>query len=332
MVIQEKIAIIEIPKNIKSSDIKYLIKLSSGNKNIRGQFIYLPIKINKYSDQFNGTLCSSSQLNFKNGKLIDISLTKKEIDIEQPKLLNIEISFDIGNNILFALSNGDTYGSWYMKKIKRFDKQLIKIGNNLKLIYGNHVKLTEYKGFTNLVNRIQDFSKNEINRLLNKIFNKYRPYKINLENLDFRKSNIGKLNNRILNRFGLGKIHNKLNQLNQEYNVIINKIDSSYSSQTCNSCKYIDSNNRKQQKIFNCLCCGKKLNADVNAGKIIEYFSKRFTNLTCYNKQQRNNKRTEIINDFINNFGRMDDKRIIQVLLKNPYFKDYHIKLRKLLL
>ena len=47
------------------------------------------------------------------------------------------------------------------------------------------------------------------------------------------------------------------------------QINPKYTSQTCNSCGHISSENRKTQSEFECVCCGHKQNADFNAAKNI---------------------------------------------------------------
>lgn len=46
-------------------------------------------------------------------------------------------------------------------------------------------------------------------------------------------------------------------------------VDPAYTSQTCSVCGYVDAENRKTQKRFHCLHCGREENADVNAAKNI---------------------------------------------------------------
>ena len=43
------------------------------------------------------------------------------------------------------------------------------------------------------------------------------------------------------------------------------EVDPRYSSQTCSGCGHCERGNRKSQEWFECLCCGLKLNADLNA-------------------------------------------------------------------
>lgn len=329
MILQDKIAVIEKPTDIKNKEIDYIIKLSAGDKNIRGNFIYLPLFKNTYADKFKGILSTSCTLTFKDKKLKHVSLTK-DIEPKEDIILNeTTVSFDIGLNYLFALSNGEVYGKYYCKTIKKLDKQLNDLTNSLRDKYGKNIKLKTFKNYNKLVQKTRDYSKNEINRLLNKIFKKHKPNIINIEDLDFKGSDIGATNNRLLSKFGLFNIKVKLLQFEIEYKVKVNYIDPSYTSQTCSSCCYVDNKNRKTQDKFECLSCGRKMNADVNGGKVIEYFSKRFRDLKTYDTKDRSNKRTLIVQDYMDSEVWKDNKRIIQVLLNNNYFKDYYMILRE---
>ncbi len=51
----------------------------------------------------------------------------------------------------------------------------------------------------------------------------------------------------------------------QRAGVPLFEVDPRYSSQTCSGCGHCERGNRKSQERFECLCCGLKLNADVNA-------------------------------------------------------------------
>ena len=93
--------------------------------------------------------------------------------------------------------------------------------------------------------------------------------------------------------------------------------------------RYVDKNNRKSQKEFECLCCGKKINADVNAGKTLYNFEERFGEKLFYTFNDRNKKRTLLINDFIDSKVWTDNERLIQALKNNPYKKDYSLRLRE---
>lgn len=328
MILQSMVVEIQDPLNT-NNDFKYMLRLSKGNKNKRGEFLYLPIVKNNYSDKFEGKLSTSCSLNFKEGKLKEVVFSK-EFEEKETELNDMTISFDIGLNILIAMDNGDCYGKYYMRKIKNFDKQLIEVQNKLKAKYGKYVKLNKYPEYYKLVKKIRDFSKNEINRLINKIYCKYRPKNIIIEDLNFKGSSLSKKMNRLLHKFGLGLIKAKLMQLSIEYKVNIITTDAAYSSQVCSKCGYIDSENRKTQSKFICKCCGHRINADVNGSRVVKYFGERFADKTFYGNKGRNSKRTLLVADFISNEKVWrDNSRFIQVMMGNSYFKDYLTLLRE---
>jgi len=330
IVLQPKIAKIENPVRLKHMAFKYVIKLSSGDKEKHGKFFYLPVVSNTYADKFDGKLNSSCTLEFKDNKLVNVIVSKK-IEPVKPKLNeDVKISFDIGNVILFALGDGSCYGKKYMKLLKWWDERLTQLGNKLKKEHGSKVKLTDYPEYNRMVSRIQNYSKNEINRLLNKIFKRYNPSVIYVENLDFKRSKIGKKNNRILSRFGLGYITKKLEQFEEEYGILIKYIDPPYSSQFCSECGYMDKKNRKKQAEFECLACKRKINADVNGSRTQPIFHERFGEKVFYGSKGRREKRTLLVKDYIDNQKVWkNDKRIVQAMIDNQYFSDYHPSLRE---
>lgn len=322
MVLQSKIVEIQKPKN---KHFCYYLKLSSGNSDIRGKFYYIPLEYNKYADKTNGKLSTSCALEFENKKIKSVSLFK-EVEPNKDLITNdLRLSIDIGITKLFSVNDGKIYGDWFIRRLKFHDKQLLKIQNNLKKQFGKHVKLSNYPVYTRYVKKLKDFIKNEINRLFNKIIKRYKPSTIIVENLDFKNSNIGRTNNRLLSIFGLGQIKAKLKDINESYGIEVNFIDPAYSSQTCCKCGYIDPKNRTSQAVFNCRCCDNKINADVNASRTLNNFFERFKEKMFLNTNDRNNKRTQIVNDFIsNNLRWRNDKRIVQMINSNPYFKDLY--------
>jgi putative transposase len=54
-----------------------------------------------------------------------------------------------------------------------------------------------------------------------------------------------------------------------EYKTTVISVPAQYTSQTCNECGVIDSENRKSQAEFKCTSCGHEVNADLNASKNI---------------------------------------------------------------
>ena len=330
MVLQSKIVTIETPDN-SNNKFKYMLKLSAGDKNKRGQYLYLPVNNNKYADKNNGELSTSCTLNLKGNKLKNVTFTKEtpDKDRQKPVLNDVKISFDIGLNKLIALDNGECYGMKYMRTLKKLDDKLISIQKKLQKEHGDHVNLSKFKEYTDLVDYIRAYSKNEINRIMNKIYTKHKPSVIVVEDLDFKGSRLNHKTNRLLHKFGLGLITKKLSQLNVDYGVDIKYVDAAYTSQVCDGCGYVDSGNRKSQERFVCQSCGRKINADVNGSRTVKRFAERFGDELFLGSKGRSKKRTLLVDDFISSKVWVNDKRIIQVLLGNKYFADYHATLRE---
>ncbi len=99
-------------------------------------------------------------------------------------------------------------------------------------------------------------------------------------------------------------------------------------SQECSSCHYVDKNNRKNQSTFECKCCGKKINADYNASKVIGFHEERFNDKKFQYKSGLLKKRTLITKKFFDDWVWTKNRRFFKAMLNNPYFKDYHIMLR----
>ena len=322
MVMQNKVAQLEESKYINKEKYPYIIRLSTHNK---GKLIDLPLCKNTYFNKTTGILKTSTEFIFKNNKLIYIKLSKDiKNNILNKNLLPIDgktLSIDIGLNNLISTNYGELTGMRFLRQLKRLDSNLIKLINNLKLKHGKNVKLCKIEEYNNLVKRIKSYTKNEVNRIINKLYIRHKPKVINVEELNFQHSNLSKRLNRLLSKFGLGVITNKLKSL-ESYGVIINYVDASYSSLTCNVCGYVDKKNRLKQSEFKCKCCGLKQHADINSTRTLENFSKRFGEKIFYGKMGRNSKLKLLIEDFIV-FGKqfwVNNESVIQTLKNNNYY------------
>ncbi|RUM49796.1 MAG: transposase [Hydrogenothermus sp.] len=262
MQLDQKVAKIEKKKEGKAKEFDYWIKLSTLEK---GKPIYLPVYKNSYFESKEG-----KHLNF-------LQINEKENDIEVvflkdlPKKTNYtpqkeKISIDIGLKALFAVNTGDLYGRQFHKYLKHYDRIITQLQANLQK---QGIKPSESKRYKELNRKIKEYIKNEINRLLNRIFKIYQPKEIVIENLNFQNSELSPQLNRLLNRFGMKIIKQKLKDFEERFEIKITYVNPEYTSQTCSSCGYVDKRNRKTQDKFECLMCGKKINADVNASRNI---------------------------------------------------------------
>ena len=71
--------------------------------------------------------------------------------------------------------------------------------------------------------------------------------------------------NRRLKILHLGSLKDELEHIARKYGIAVSLVQSFYTSQTCPHCGCIDKENRKSQEDFECIECGYKSNADLNA-------------------------------------------------------------------
>ncbi len=255
--------VIEYQQSKKSKHFENWIRIST---HIKRKPIYIPVKETDYYNQKQGKDTNIFQITKTDSETIQIKRVK-EITPKQTKGENI-LTLDFGLTCLFATDKGDLLGRQFFTKIKEYTDKIDKLQRNLQR---QEIKPNQSKKYINLNQKLRDYVKNEIRRIINKLIERYQPAVIVVENLkNFVKEIINqypKTVKRVLIRIGRKEIKNKLKEISEEYGIDIVEINPAYTSQTCSQCGYIDKENRKTQSEFECRLCGTKLNADVNASK-----------------------------------------------------------------
>ncbi len=317
MQLDQKVAKIEKKKEGKAKEFDYWIKLSTLEK---GKPIYLPVYKNTYFEEKEG-----KQLNF-------VQINEKEDDIEivflkdLPKETNYipqteKISIDIGLKALFTVNTGHLFGRQFYKFLKHYDRIITDLQASLQK---QGIKPNESKRYQELNRKLREYIKNEINRLLNKIIKLYQPKEIVIEKLNFQNSELSPQLNRLLNRFGMKIIKQKLQDFEERFGVEIIYVNPAYTSQTCSNCGYIDKRNRKTQEKFQCLICGRKINADVNASRNIGVRSSN----PMIHKRRRTVLRMLVRAYLSDAKNYACNSRACEVILSNRYFIGYYEPLR----
>lgn len=75
--------------------------------------------------------------------------------------------------------------------------------------------------------------------------------------------------NRRLKILHLGSLKDEFEHIAKKYGIAVSFVQAFYTSQTCPKCGCVDSENRKDQEHFECISCGYKSNADLNAARNI---------------------------------------------------------------
>jgi putative transposase len=310
----------------------YWIKLSTLEA---GKPILIPIVSNGYYEEGKGIQKRFSQINIDSDNNLSVCFIKEEKDykklsIDEQRLKYIskvdKIGLDFGLNNLFASSTGNLYGRNFKEPIEKMDKIIVKIAKNRQK-QGLKVRSKRYD---KLVNKLKSYIKNEVNRVLNQLVEKESPREIVIERLNFQSPKLSKRMNRILSNYGKKVINDKFKRLTEEYGIICLEINPAYTSQECSSCSYIDKENRRKQSKFLCLCCGLKLNADINASRII------YARSSCESSNVFLNRKTvlkirlylftsnfSLRHPYLNNKDDPRHYRLAEFLDGNPYFNDY---------
>ena len=309
MLLNSNVAKIIPAEKSLASEFDYWVKFSTLTA---GKPIMLPLKGNVWFDSKEGKLCDALQINYDSKRGLTTAVMK-EILPEKIEFRSDAIALDIGLRTLFALDNGELYGRNFIEKLKHYDKIISELAANRQ----RQGFKTRSRRYDLLVLRFRDWLKNEVNRTLNRIFQKHKPSEIIVENLNFSHPDLSKRLNRLLRNFGKSVIEAKLKNFEERYGVTITKINPAYTSQTCAACGYVSKNNRKTQEKFECKCCNKRVHADVNGSRNNRHRSSML-GVTIYTHK------TEVLRKLVMQFVARQKIRLSSwadgLLSENPYF------------
>jgi len=259
----------ELEKPIKATQkgkVGYWINLFTMKKY---QKIAIPLLTYEYHKKRQGHTIDGIQINQCDGQLTfgvvtDMSEAYAKSRAEYDG--HGTIALDFGLSTLFATSEGQLLGQDWLKKLKRYDAQITRIAASQQRA-GR--KPRDSKRYRALVQDMRGFIRNEVGRIMNKLIEQGRPKELVLERLDFRNPSLSPRLNAILSNCGRSIIRAKLRDFEERYGIKSTEVNPAYTSQTCSSCGYVDKRNRRDQKTFECLWCGHKQHADLNAARNI---------------------------------------------------------------
>ena len=256
MLLDRKVAQVE---KSESREFDFWIKLST--LAFRQQ-IYLPMKTYEYFTSKEGIDKNAVQIIVKPDG-IDYGLIKDKAPepLEKKGVLGIDIGFvEILNT-----SSGNKYGLTLHSLLKKYDGLIQK---QVKGRYRAELKHNSTK-LESLYSKVRELIKNEVGRALNKLILTDRPEILVMEKLDNLVKNtrkdrrLSKSMRRLLINSGISQIKHRIRQKCEEYGIVLVEVNPAYTSQTCSSCGYVNSKNRRG-KIFNCGYCSYTTDADYN--------------------------------------------------------------------
>ena len=273
----------------QTSEIKTIIDYSHNKNSIISAFATINIGTNgltdipvKISNKYHGNLSDyiknpdkrthymyTMKVNECN-KSITIILSKDGVS-EYPDQITNSVGIDVNlKHNLLCLSNGDSY-DYDRKLVKKYLHELNKV-DNLK------EQNKEYKVGKRRQNKLDIYKrciKHSTYRLIVDICKDLQSKGVDsivLENLDnsFKRSNsknkeTDEKYTRLSHILNIGSIKDEFKHIAKNYGICVSFVQAEYTSQMCPICGSIHEENRPEQEIFECIECGYKSNADINA-------------------------------------------------------------------
>lgn len=252
--------------------------------------------LNNYSEmKFNSFTISKN----KSGQYFISYQVMENVNVpkQKPIIESTSIGIDLGVIHPITISDDKFDNDLFSDRIEVFKKNSIELKKLQRILSKKRLENNKYKESKKYL-RI----KNKINKLHNKISNQRSWIQNNitkklvdiesvdtfvLEELNIKgmtkKTGKGKSNNksglnRVMLDVGISEIINQLEYKSAWSGKNVVTINPMFTSQRCNSCGYINKENRKTQETFKCLSCGHTDNADKNASKNIKdkFFNKNY--------------------------------------------------------
>jgi len=261
MALDSKVAVIAEKVPGKAKEFDFWIKLSTVEK---GRPLYLPLKSNEYFEGIPGEIKHFCQVNMNEQKDVFISFIK---DVPKPVYVpkTDKRALDLGLVILFGTDKGDLVGRGLYQVLQRYDAMLTRLARHRAR---QKLKVRSPR-YDRLVHTLREYLKNEINRVINRLVDRYHPAEIVIERLNFQNQNLSRRMNRLLSIFGKAIVTQKFADLHEKFGIIINEQNPAYTSKECPVCGYVSRKNRPTRDRFKCECCCTGRHADVSAARTL---------------------------------------------------------------
>lgn len=213
----------------------------------------------------------------KDGKDVYLQLVYKDTEVKQyavDKDTILGIDLGISKAVTMAVSGSPKYDFIEGGEIEAFRKRTEarrrSIQNQLRYASENrkgHGRKTLLKPLGVLSGKIENFKD-----LTNHRYSKYivdYAIKNGCGTIQFEDLTGIKNNSSFLANWSYYDLQTKVKYKAQDAGIEVVMISPKHTSQRCNKCGIIDKENRKSQEVFECINCGHKANADVNAARNI---------------------------------------------------------------
>ncbi len=243
----------------------YWLRVSTLEK---GRPAWLPIKLHRWAKETTvewEKLSSSVRLN-KQGQRWYATLVVEKPDAKQKKIERV-VGVDIGIKSTVATSDGQEIGHFSDQLKRKLEQEHEQFRRKQKLnacLRSRGLPEVEYGN-----RKVEAFTRNEINRALNQLIDELAgepgvavaKERLSVAEMKFKSREM----NRLLRTAQLGFIEQRLEFKLDEAGIRYRSVQAAYSSQQCSVCGFTLGENRKSQSEFECLLCGYRISADVNA-------------------------------------------------------------------
>ncbi|WP_298447182.1 transposase [Ferrimicrobium sp.] len=229
-----------------------------------GHPVWVPLKKNQFFDDAPGELSNFAQVTISRDRALKVTLVKRS-NRAAPVTTGKDIGLDWGLNSMFASDLGDQLGRQFYPWLRKVDAQLTKINVELQRRGIKPKTNARYRRFNQ---RIREYVRNEVGRILNRLVKRYGIKSITLETLDLRNGSLSRRMNRILTRAARAAVKEKLKSMSETQGIEIHEVNPAHTSRECSGCGFVSNHNRKGPH-FVCGFCNKRLNADTNGSRTI---------------------------------------------------------------
>jgi putative transposase len=256
--------IAQIEKPGKDGAHDFWVRITTLNS---GKPVRIPLSAHKYFTKAPGELSGFVQVTVKRDNTVQFTLQKKSEPAKRREDNGNWLGLDFGMTVLFATSDGRLFGQGAMPHLRELDRQVTELG---KALQRQGIPRKTNKRYQKFQQRIREYIKNEVNRILNRIATEDIAGLV-VENLDFRGGGMSKKLNRLITRFGRKAIKDKLRSLTEDKGLAVDEVNAAYSSQECSGCGFVHRKNRSTSTRTKFLCrfCGRKSHADVNGSRTL---------------------------------------------------------------
>ena len=234
----------------------------------------------KYSKDFHGELKrytngtdTSYTICLEENNQIRMILSYED-EREYPDAKDRIIGIDVNSkHNLMTCSNGYEI-DFDRELVETLSKELKKIDDLKKRNSDYEIGKRKQHKIDHLNRELQSKIREEIANLCKRL-KKHHYHHAVMEDLDngfestFAKDENDLNYNRRLKLLRLGSLKDEFEHIARKYSIAVSLVQSFYTSQTCPHCGCVDKENRKSQENFECVECGYKSNADLNASRNI---------------------------------------------------------------